>query len=277
MTDEGVLQSLAAPLVDEVVVWNVPVPSGQRPYVVAAWAVQLWESSSVVPSGRNRRAESAAPRPKTGSTSSARNAPAAIVVPAAMVKMWVSSLSLTIHPDTSTGRRTGVDQFDPVARRTAVRLDLVELHDRRGCAAVVGRALGGRGGRLEGAGSVRAAAVRRRGVGGPAVGVLERRAVWQEQAGGVCGAEPEDRVDVERQEGACGDRRARCDGEDVGVVVVLDDPPGHVDGRRTGVDEFDPIARRTAVGLDLIDPHSGRNLLVRPGRRRCHEQRNSGQ
>jgi hypothetical protein len=53
------------------------------------------------------------------------------------------------------------------------------------------------------------------------------------------------------------------------VVVVLDDPSGHVDGSGTGVDEFDPVTRRATAGLDLIDLHGGRSQVVRPrGRHR---------
>ena len=83
----------------------------------------------------------------------------------------------------------------------------------------------------ERAGAVGAAAVGRGRVGGPAVGVDQRHAVGGEQAGRVGAAEAEHRA-RRRRPGSppapmvvpAGER------ERVGVVVVLDDPAGHVDG-----------------------------------------------
>src|SRR6478609_2838543 len=66
--------ALAAPLVEATVVSKSPVPSGQRPYVVVACAVQLYESRSVVPSAPKSRAVSAPPRPKPPVTSTSGSA-----------------------------------------------------------------------------------------------------------------------------------------------------------------------------------------------------------
>src|SRR5215471_12401185 len=49
-------QSLAAPLVTLTVVVKSPAPSGQRPYVVVACDVQLYESTTVMPVASYSRA-----------------------------------------------------------------------------------------------------------------------------------------------------------------------------------------------------------------------------
>jgi hypothetical protein len=43
---------LTAPLVDALIATKSPVPFGNLPYVTAAWAVQLYESTRVALSGR---------------------------------------------------------------------------------------------------------------------------------------------------------------------------------------------------------------------------------
>src|SRR4051812_17570847 len=65
----GAAQSFAVFFVEDTVVVNGPEPSGQRPYVVVAWAVHVYESTRVVPSGRKRRAESESPSPNPPETS----------------------------------------------------------------------------------------------------------------------------------------------------------------------------------------------------------------
>ena len=59
----GTPHALAAPLVAATVSRSSPVPSGQRPSVVAACAVHAASAMSVVRSGANRRTLSALPSP----------------------------------------------------------------------------------------------------------------------------------------------------------------------------------------------------------------------
>src|SRR6185369_15071969 len=49
-------------------------------------------------------------------------------------------------------------------------------------------------------------------------------------------------------------RRPGRDRVGVGVVVVLEDPAGHVDRGRAGVEQLDPVAGHAAARLDLVDP-----------------------
>jgi hypothetical protein len=44
-------QALGAPLVEATVVTNAPVLLGHRPYVVPAWLLQEYESTSTLPPG----------------------------------------------------------------------------------------------------------------------------------------------------------------------------------------------------------------------------------
>jgi hypothetical protein len=95
--------------------------------VVPACAVQLYPSMSVVPSGANRRAASAAPSPNPNcASSSTRNPPAGhhgagrqhvlagVVVVAEPVPRQVHRIGAGVH------------ELDPVARVPEVRLDLVD-------------------------------------------------------------------------------------------------------------------------------------------------------
>ena len=60
------LHAFARPRVEAVVSRKSPVPSGQRPQVVAACAPQVVVSTWVVPSGRSSVTLSPTPRPKPG-------------------------------------------------------------------------------------------------------------------------------------------------------------------------------------------------------------------
>ena len=96
----GWTQSLAAPGV--AVAWAAYSPS-HSPRLGATCSVQLTVLISA-PSGANRRAESAPPRPKPSwSPVTSRCAPGAITVPAGIVYVWVSSSSLIAKPPASTG------------------------------------------------------------------------------------------------------------------------------------------------------------------------------
>src|SRR5262245_55971684 len=90
-------QSFGAPLVGLTVVVNAP-PTGHRPRVVAACAVQLCVSTSVVPSGKKSRAESTLPRPNPKVASSrTKKRPGAMTVLAGIVYVCELSSSRKIH------------------------------------------------------------------------------------------------------------------------------------------------------------------------------------
>jgi hypothetical protein len=155
------------------------------------------------------------------------------------------------------GRGRGVEEFDPVAGRSAVRLDLVDAHagthDR---GARVGGAARGSRGQGECARAVGAAAVGGGGVGGPGVAVDEGRAVGGEEAGRVGSTQSEGHLGVANgEEAARGDGAAGGEDVGVGVVVVAQDEARGIHGGRADVGEFDPVARGAARGFDLVDAH----------------------
>ena len=176
------------------------------------------------------------------------------------------------------GVRADVGQLGEVTDRVAVGLDLVEPDgldaDRR---AVVGRALG-RDGLAEGARAVGAATVGGRRVRGPAVGVDQGRAVRHEHPRrvGAAEAEPARDVDVDREVAPGRDRGAGGDRERAGVVVVLQPQPRDVGRRGAVVAQLDPVDRRTAVGLDLVDLDAGQRV-VRLGRSAEADERGAGE
>ena len=133
--------------------------------------------------------------------------PGATMVPAGNTYgRWVSSLSTCGSPTRWPGVAPGVDQLDPVARRAAVRFDLVDVHGELRAGSSLAAPLVGRGRRDEGAAPVGAAAVGRRRVSRPAV-LLVERPVRIEQADTVGRAEAKDEAGFVH-----GQMAARCDG-----------------------------------------------------------------
>ncbi len=142
-------------------------------------------------------------------------------------------------------------QLDPIARRAAARFDFVDLHRIR---AVVRGAVRRARGDDERARTIRATAERRRRVRGPAplVDFKQERVVETHR---IRSAESEAvRAGVrEHDEVAAGrDRRARAERLRVGVVVVLHDPAGEIDGGARRIEDLDPVVR-VAVRFDLVD------------------------
>ncbi len=117
-------------------------------------------------------------------------------------------------------------------------------------------------GRRKGTGPARASAVRGGGVRRPRVAVQQHGPADIEQAGAVraAEAEPTGHVDVDRRD-LPGRERGRRHRDGVRVVAVLEHVAGDVHRGGPGVDELDPVDRRPATGLDLVD--ADRRAVVR--------------
>ena len=172
------------------------------------------------------------------------------------------------------GRTGRVHQLDPVVRRSAVGLDLVDAHR---IAAGVRRVLRRQSDIAQLTDAVGAARVDALSVSGPRV-LRDGDARGRADRGGIGAAETEGEVDatVEHEPPARGHDRAGRHGGDVrGVtdrIVVEQDPARDVEGRRLSVHDLDPV-RGVAVGLDLVDHDVGQHAVVgRTGRgTRQHE------